>query len=79
MNLRLDEINNAVDGELFGSANTMATGYSIDSRTLQPGNLFFAIKGPRFDGHADKGNSAAVPQLRRQFVHCDAGGRWDTA
>jgi UDP-N-acetylmuramoyl-tripeptide--D-alanyl-D-alanine ligase len=51
MNLRLDEINNAVGGELRGSANTMATGYSIDSRTLQPGNLFFAIKGPRFDGH----------------------------
>lgn len=28
-----------------------ATGYSIDSRTLQPGELFFAVKGDRFDGH----------------------------
>lgn len=28
-----------------------ATGYSIDSRTLQPGDLFFAIHGERFDGH----------------------------
>ncbi len=28
-----------------------ASGYSIDSRTIQPGNLFFAIHGERFDGH----------------------------
>ncbi|HZC43999.1 MAG TPA: UDP-N-acetylmuramoyl-tripeptide--D-alanyl-D-alanine ligase [Acidobacteriaceae bacterium] len=30
---------------------SVATGYSIDSRTIQPGNLFFAIHGERFDGH----------------------------
>jgi UDP-N-acetylmuramoyl-tripeptide--D-alanyl-D-alanine ligase len=29
----------------------VAEGYSIDSRTLQPGQLFFAIHGERFDGH----------------------------
>lgn len=29
----------------------VATGYSIDSRTIQPGELFFAVKGERFDGH----------------------------
>jgi len=28
----------------------VATGYSIDSRTLQPCDLFIAIKGERFDG-----------------------------
>jgi UDP-N-acetylmuramoyl-tripeptide--D-alanyl-D-alanine ligase len=28
-----------------------ATGCSIDSRTLKPGDLFIAIKGERFDGH----------------------------
>ena len=27
------------------------TGYSIDSRTVQPGELFFAVKGERLDGH----------------------------
>ncbi len=27
------------------------TGISIDSRTLQPGDAFFAIKGENFDGH----------------------------
>src|SRR5208283_840587 len=26
-------------------------GYSIDSRTVQSGELFFAVKGERFDGH----------------------------
>ena len=30
---------------------TVAVGYSIDSRTLQPGELFFAVRGERPDGH----------------------------
>jgi UDP-N-acetylmuramoyl-tripeptide--D-alanyl-D-alanine ligase len=29
----------------------IAQGYSIDSRTIQPGELFFAVKGERLDGH----------------------------
>jgi len=28
-----------------------ATGYSIDSRTVAPGELFFAVRGDRLDGH----------------------------
>jgi UDP-N-acetylmuramoyl-tripeptide--D-alanyl-D-alanine ligase len=31
--------------------NALALGYSIDSRTIQPGQLFFAVKGDRLDGH----------------------------
>jgi UDP-N-acetylmuramoyl-tripeptide--D-alanyl-D-alanine ligase len=27
------------------------TGYSIDSRSIERGQLFFALRGPRFDGH----------------------------
>jgi UDP-N-acetylmuramoyl-tripeptide--D-alanyl-D-alanine ligase len=51
MNLPLDEITKAVDGTLLGQGNVVARGYSIDTRTLNPGDLFFAIKGPNFDGH----------------------------
>lgn len=29
----------------------LAQGYSIDSRTIQSGELFFAVKGERLDGH----------------------------
>lgn len=36
-------------GEFDG--NAVAAGYSIDSRTIQPGELFFAVKGERLDGH----------------------------
>src|SRR5438552_8136975 len=45
---------------------TMARGYSIDSRTVQPDELFFAVKGERMDGHdfveqaLQKGAVAAV-------------------
>ena len=43
-------------GEIFGppSGGTMpeaTSGISIDTRTLQPGDVFFAIKGDRTDGH----------------------------
>ena len=29
----------------------VATGYSIDSRTVQPGDLFYAVRGEQLDGH----------------------------
>ncbi len=44
----------------------VAQGYSIDSRTIQPGELFLAVKGERTDGHdfvndaLEKGAVAAV-------------------
>jgi len=31
--------------------DAIALGYSIDSRTVQPGQLFFAVKGEHLDGH----------------------------
>ncbi len=39
-------------GELVaGSPDEIVDGFSIDSRTLLPGDLFLAIRGDRFDGH----------------------------
>lgn len=48
------------------NANAVVMGYSIDSRTIRPGELFFAVKGEKLDGHdyvkqaLDKGSAAAV-------------------
>jgi UDP-N-acetylmuramoyl-tripeptide--D-alanyl-D-alanine ligase len=35
----------------YSPRGVYATGYSIDTRTLAPGDLFFAIRGERFDAH----------------------------
>lgn len=41
----------AMQGRPVGAMPEGVTGISIDSRSLQPGDAFFAIKGDRFDGH----------------------------
>ncbi len=33
------------------AGDLVATGYSIDSRTINPGELFFAVRGDHLDGH----------------------------
>ena len=33
------------------SASWSVTGVSIDTRTIVPGDLFIALRGPNFDGH----------------------------
>src|SRR5579864_878147 len=37
---------------LAAGVDTVVTGWSVDSRTLQAGDLFFALRGPNHDGHA---------------------------
>jgi UDP-N-acetylmuramoyl-tripeptide--D-alanyl-D-alanine ligase len=32
--------------------DAQVTGWSVDSRTLRPGDLYFALRGPSHDGHA---------------------------
>lgn len=50
MELTLGEVA-AILGSACGRPDQRVTGYSIDSRTLERGQLFFALRGPRFDGH----------------------------
>src|ERR1700684_4221896 len=38
------------------SSEAMVTGWSVDSRSLQAGDLFFALRGPTHDGHACVGD-----------------------
>jgi UDP-N-acetylmuramoyl-tripeptide--D-alanyl-D-alanine ligase len=52
----------------------VAMGYSIDSRTLSPGDLFIAISGERFDGHEyvqaalQKGAIGAIVEAGKQVA-----------
>ena len=48
-----------------------ASGVSIDSRTLEPGDLFVAISGPNFDGH-DFVADALAAGAAAAIVHCPA-------
>ena len=65
----------ATGGRTAGDWN--ATGLSIDTRSLLPGDLFVALKGPNFDGHDyvaeafSAGAAAAV--VSRPIVALPAG------
>ncbi len=50
LRLMLSDCQDCLDAELIGD-DVQPTGFSIDTRTLQPGDLYIAIKGDRFDGH----------------------------
>jgi UDP-N-acetylmuramoyl-tripeptide--D-alanyl-D-alanine ligase len=51
MKLPLSRIAEILAGRGEFDANALAQGYSIDSRSIRPGELFFAVKGEKFDGH----------------------------
>jgi len=62
--------------------DAVATGYSIDSRTIKPGEVFFAVRGERMDGHDflsqsfEKGAIAAVvSQEKFAELSANVGGR----
>src|SRR5579863_9723440 len=58
MQLPLSEVREILGAAANGTAPGMlapdvpARGWSIDSRTTEPGDVFFAIPGPVHDGHA---------------------------
>jgi len=63
-----EELETATGGRLIG-ADRPINGASIDTRTLQPGDLFFAIRGEARDGHdfvADALGRGAGAALVRQ-------------
>jgi len=57
--------------EVPHAGSLSVSSYSIDSRTVEPGGLFFAIQGERFDGHdfvataIERGATAAVVSRAR--------------
>ena len=60
----------AVNGRPIGEMPEGVNGVSIDTRSLKPGEAFFAIKGDRFDGHnflpAAMKAGAALPLWMKQ-------------
>lgn len=64
--LTVDEIIEATGGELISRNSNAFSGVSIDSRTIEQGDIFFALRGERFDGHRfigdalSKGSGAIV-------------------
>ncbi len=48
--MMMSQIAEALDARLYG-ADVLLTGVSKDTRDIQPGDLYVALKGERFDGH----------------------------
>lgn len=68
----LKYIAEACGGELLqGALGATARGFSTDSRSVQPGELFLALAGEKFDAHqflgqvADRGAAAVIAQRDR--------------
>jgi UDP-N-acetylmuramoyl-tripeptide--D-alanyl-D-alanine ligase len=55
----LAELARAIGATLPAAHDALIEGWSVDSRTVRPGELFFALKGPRFDGHDFVGEALA--------------------
>ena len=51
MKLSLSQVAGFVQASGEYDPQAVAAGYSIDSRAIQPGELFFAVRGERLDGH----------------------------
>jgi len=56
--LTFEQVVHATGGSLVRPGQGEVSGVSIDSRKVQPGELFIAIKGERFDGHSFLGEVA---------------------
>jgi UDP-N-acetylmuramoyl-tripeptide--D-alanyl-D-alanine ligase len=70
MTLKLQEVARAMRAE--GDARPVdVSGWSVDTRTQNAGDVYFALRGPNFDGHSfiaaamEKGAAAVVVERRR--------------
>ncbi|MDD9909163.1 MAG: UDP-N-acetylmuramoylalanyl-D-glutamyl-2,6-diaminopimelate--D-alanyl-D-alanine ligase [Ahrensia sp.] len=68
----VDDMAKAMDARLQGDMPDCVTGISIDSRTIGPGEAYFAILGDVHDGHkfvaAAHGNGGAVSVVSADWV-----------
>ena len=73
--LSIETVLEATRGSLAqGDPRTPVTGVSTDSRSIKPGELFFALRGDRFDGHhfvaeaLQRGGRGAVVDQKAQGI-----------
>ena len=85
MKLPLSKVAEFVGASADGlDSRAIGVGYSIDSRTVRPGELFFAVKGEKMDGHdfisqaIEKGAIGAVV-AREQMSSAEWRARTPTA
>src|SRR5258708_30977654 len=77
MKLSLGKIADFVSGVGEFRREPLVAGYSIDSRSVGAGQLFFAVKGERLDGHdfvgeaLEKGAIAAIVRTDRLGRYAD--------
>src|SRR4051794_37436090 len=70
MTLNLQEVALAM-GAVAHPPSLAVAGWSVDTRTQNPGDVYFALRGPNFDGHqfvgvaAEKGAAAVVVEQGR--------------
>ena len=86
MKLALSKVAELISAAGSFDPHAVAESYSIDSRTISPGQLFFAVKGERLDGHdfveaalsagavaavVSKDRAASFPDLARSLAVAD--------
>lgn len=74
--LTAGDISKIVDGELFASSDLLVTkAPTFDSRTVEPGSIFLALKGEHADGHdfarqAIENGATLVLSKRKLDINC---------
>src|SRR5437016_5991011 len=78
MKLPLSRVAELISATGAADPGAVAEGYSIDSRTVAPGQLFFAVQGERLDGH-DFVEAALAAGAVAAVIRSDQVGRYRDA
>lgn len=76
MKLTVSEITGYTNGKIVGNTQNTITKVITDSRKIEPGSLFVAIKGERFDGHdfiKEAYKSGAAAALSQVYIDVPEG------
>ena len=74
MQIAVDDILRLFGGPGAGGSETAVQGYSVDTRTLQAGDLFIALRGPNHDGHDHVADAFARGAIAAIVDHVVPGG-----